>query len=251
MRTYVLACALEREEYGMKVWMWALIFVLGGAGVSRADLISTYKTISVDGILADWDAGDIMYGDADISDGDPLNSTYENIYVANNDLTLFIGLQTKGSGGGDIGNAYTRNIYIDMDMDSDTGFDSGWMTGGYDRLIQYGGGGSTYSVYSFSGGTQAEWSWNFTDTITYSYSDSAIELAIPLAHLGMSGGDSARMEFHVTGAGVNTETWANQSEAAVGTYTAALVPEPGVSLLFLSGMITAACLRRKLRGTAC
>jgi len=235
----------------MKVWMWAVILLLGMTGVSTADLMGSFKTISVDGNLADWTAGDIMYGDADIADGDPLNSTYENIYLANNDLTLFVGLQLKGSGGGDIANPYTRNIYIDMDMDSNTGFDAGWMTGGYDRLIQYGGGGSTYSVYSFSGGSQDAWSWNFIDTITYSYSDSAIELAIPLAYLGLSGGDSARIEFHVTGDGVNTETWANQSEAAVGTFTLAVVPEPGAGLLFLSGMMTAAWLRRrKLRHTA-
>lgn len=227
----------------MKIWAWTMAVVLGAVTITSADLVGTFKTISVDGNLADWGAGDLMYGDADIVDGDPLNSTYENLYLANNGLSLFVGLQTKGSGGGDINNTYTRNIYIDSDMDGNTGFDSNWMTGGYDRLVQYGGGGSTYSVFSFSGANQGDWGWTFINTITYSYTDSAIELSIPLAELGLAGGDSARVEFHVTGTGVTTETWANQTESLVGTYTVAVIPEPSVALLFVSGLITVAGFR--------
>ncbi|HMP75152.1 MAG TPA: PEP-CTERM sorting domain-containing protein [Kiritimatiellia bacterium] len=231
----------------MNTWRWVLMMALGFAGVARADLEGTYKTITLDGSLADWDSGDVLYDDAEIADGDPENSSYANVYVANNDVNLFIGLETKGSGGGDIFNTYTRNIYIDADMDGDTGFDSGWMTGGYDYLVQYGAGGGVYSVFAFTGGDQTAWSWNFVDTIAYSYGDSAIELAIPLAQVGLSGGDSARIEFHVTGAGVNTETWAHQSEASVETYTVAVVPEPGTALLIGGGLAALGMMRRRAR----
>lgn len=228
----------------MKTWAW-ICAVAFGATVAQADLVGTYKTITVDGSLADWTGSDLLYDDSEIVDGDPLNSSYENIYVANNDLNLFIGLDTKGSGGGDIGNSYTRNLYIDADMDSGTGFDAGWMTGGYDYLVQYGAGGGVYSVFSFSGGDQSAWSWNFVNTITYSFSDDLIEISIPLADIGLSGGDSARMEFHVTGSGVNTETWASQAESSVETYTLGVVPEPGTALLMIGGLLAVLGVRRK------
>ena len=228
----------------MKTWIVLLALVAGSA---RADLIGTYKTITMDGSLGDWTSGDTLYSDDEIGDGDPLNASYENIYAANDGTTLYLGLDTKGTGGGDIFNTYTRNLYVDADMDSNTGFDSGWMTGGYDYLVQYGSGGGVYSVFSFSGGDQSSWSWNFVNTITYSYASDTIELAVPLAELGLAGGDSARLEFHVTGAGVNTETWAQQTEASVETYTVAVVPEPSVALMLGGGLLALAVASRKCR----
>lgn len=224
---------------------WALVV----AGAVRADLVGTYQTVVLDGSLAEWGLGDVLYSDDEIGDGDPLNSSYESIYVANNSTLLYLGLDTKGAGGGDIGNSYTRNLFIDSDLDGNTGFDAGWMTGGYDRLVQYGAGGGVYSVYSFSGGDQSTWSWNFINTISYSYSDDVIELAISLADLGLSVGDSARMEFNVTGAGVNVETWAQQTESSVETYTLAVVPEPGTALLLVGGMALVGLVRRRGRST--
>ncbi|MCO5045891.1 MAG: PEP-CTERM sorting domain-containing protein [Verrucomicrobia bacterium] len=229
----------------MKAWKWVLAVWVGGALMAQADLVGTYKTIVVDGSFSGWTGADLMYGDSDISDGDPDNSSYQNIYLANDASFLYIALQTKGTGGGSVTNSYTRNIYIDSDMDSGTGFNSGWMTGGYDNLVQYGAGGGSYSVFSHTGGDQSAWSWNFDGLISYSYDDSFIELAVSLAALGLSPGDSARIEFHVTGSGVNTETWANQSESSVGTYQLGVVPEPGTALLFSGGILLAASLRRR------
>lgn len=229
----------------MKTWAW-VIAVAFGAMVARADLVGSYKTIAMDGTLSGFDAGDLMYGDPDIIDGDPANSSYQNIYMANDSTYLYIGLQTGGSGGGDINNSYTRNIYLDTDTDSGTGFNSGWMTGGYDGLVQYGANGGVYSVYNHTGATQADWSWGYLGLIDYSYTDSAIELRVSLSALGLAEGDSVRVEFHVTGAGVNVETWANAAEASVGTYQLALVPEPGTAMLLVGGLLALAGVRRKL-----
>ena len=118
-------------------------------------------------------------------------------------------------------------------MTSTTGFNGGWMTAGYDHLVQYGASGTTYSTYSFTGAAQSDWGWNWLGLIGYSYSGLVTEWAIPISALGLTT-NQMRMEFNVTGAGVTTETWAYQWESGVGTYTIAVVPEPGsVGLLAL------------------
>lgn len=228
----------------MKVWSSILVAGLAAAAVARADLIGTFKTITLDGSLGDWSGSDVLYNDAEIGDGDPLNSSYENVYLANNGTDLFIGLDTKGTGGGDILNSYTRNIFVDADANGASGFNGGWMTGGYDYLIQYGSGGTVYSVYSFNGPNQSTWSWSFISTIAYSYNDDAIELSVPLSALGLSGGDTARVLLNVTGAGVTTETWASEFESGAENYTVALVPEPTTAMLLLGGLAALAKLRR-------
>ncbi len=229
----------------MKTGKWLLAILIGFAGAVHADLIGTYKTITLDGTLSGWTASDIMYSDADITDGAPDNSTYANIYVANDSTYLYLALETKGSGGADINNSYTRNLYIDADMDSGTGFNGGWMTGGYDNLVEYGQSGGSYSVFSHGSVDQSAWSWSWQSLITYSYDDNVIELAVPLAALGLSPGDSARLEFHVTGVGVTAETWANQSESSVATYQLGVVPEPGTATLLGGALALLALYRRR------
>ncbi len=228
----------------MKSWAWVLAAMLG-AGAARADLIGTYKAITLDGSLSDWTAADLMYDDSAITDGDPANSSYANIYVANDATYLYLALETKGSGGADINNSYMREVYIDADMDGGTGFDAGWMTGGYDNLVQYGAGGGSYSVFAHAGGDQTAWSWNWQSLISYSYNGSFIELAVPLSALGLSPGDSARLEFHVTGTGVASETWASDPESSVGTYTLGVVPEPASLGLIGIGALVVVFARRR------
>ena len=187
-------------------------------GFSPAD--AGAKTITVDGDLSDWAPSDRLYEDAEIGDGAPANSTYANLYVANNATFLFVGMETKGTGGGSIANSWTRNIYIDTDLNPGTGFNGGWMSGGYDRLVQYGASGALFSVFEFTGGTnQAAWAWAFQTTFSYASGDSAIELAIPRSALGMAPAGSARLEFNVTGGAVTVETWAHASESLAKTYT--------------------------------
>jgi hypothetical protein len=99
------------------------------------------------------------------------------------------------------------------------------MSAGYDHLVQYGGAGSTYSVFAFAGAAQSDWTWNWMGLIDYSYSDYVIEWAIPISSLGLTT-NKMRVELYVTGGDVTTETWAYQWESGVGTYTLAAPPPP-------------------------
>ena len=200
-----------------------------------------YPVIVVDGILDEWNnPGDVLYNDSEIGDGSPTNSSYENVYVANNATTLYFGLDTKGSGGGNITNTWTRNIFLDTDVDGGTGFNSGWMTHGYDRLIQYGAGGGVYSVYEFTSATQGDWGWSFLGEITYAFGDDVVEMSIPLHLLGVAGGDPLVIELNVAGAGITDETWAGEFETGAKTYVVLdngeLVP---IGIISLAGPVSA------------
>jgi len=217
----------------------AILFI--AISVNADNITGAYKTITLDGSATDWTSADVMYPDAQITDGAPLTSTYSQVSVCNNNLNLFVGLATKGTGGGSIMNGCTRELYIDNDMDSTTGFNAGWMSAGYDRLVQYGAGGGSYSIYEHTGTNQSAWSWNFLATINYSYSDNFIEWAIPLNQINFSN-HQAKLEFHVTGGSVSTETWAYEWESSVGTYTES-IPEPGIIAIILFSLF--AVIRRK------
>ena len=176
--------------------------------------VGRFTSITLDGSLGDWQAGDEFYSDADIIDGEPLNSTYSAVYVANDSQYLYVGLQLKAPSS--ILSNWMHSLYIDTDLNPATGFNAGWMSGGYDRLVQYGGGGGTYSIYTFTGSGQAEWSWAFTDTIGYAYNGDVIEWAIPRSALG--GGTEVRLTFLTEGGSVTVATWAYHTEAQSRTY---------------------------------
>ncbi len=179
-----------------------------------------FVSITMDGVLTDWEPGDVFYTDPEITDGAPLNSTYSSISVANDNEKLYIGMQLKGVSS--INSNWLHELYIDTDNNPATGFNAGWMSGGYDRLVQYGSGGGVYSVYEFTGAGQGDWSWNFLGTIDYSFNGSAIEWGIPRSAL--NAGSLIRLEFHVSGGDVTTETWAHQSEGSAKLY--AMAPPP-------------------------
>ena len=194
--------------------------------------------MTLDGSLSDWQPSDTMYSASEIAAGAPLNSTFTNVSVANDANYVYVAFQHPAPTA--ITDPWTTSVYLDTDMTSTTGFNSGWMSAGYDRLVQYGASGTTYSAYSFTGATQPAWGWNWLGLIGYSYSGLVTEWAIPVSALGLTG-NQMRMEFNVTGAGTTGETWAYQWESGVGTYTMAVVPEPssfglltlGVGALFM------------------
>lgn len=212
----------------------ALVFT---AWTARAvNITGVYKTITLDGATGDWTSADIMYPDDEITDGVPLTSTYHSISVCNDGSSIYVMLNTKGSGGASIMNAWERNLFIDNDNNAATGYNGGWMSRGYDRFVQYGLGGSTYSIYSFAGASQSEWSWNWLGTFSYSYSDNIIEWALPRSQVEQTGTSKLYMEFNVTGTGVDTPTWAHYWEGGVSTYT--IIPEPGMGMaLVLAGAV--------------
>jgi len=188
---------------------------------SAGNLTGRYATITLDGSLLDWQSGDVMYSASEIGTGAPLNSTFTNVFVANDSNYVYVALQLPAPSA--ITSNWTYNLYIDADMVSTTGFNGGWMSAGYDHLVQYGAAGTTYSVYSFTGAAQSDWSWNWMGLINYSNSDLVIEWAIPIGSLGLTT-NRMRMEFNVTGGDVTTETWAYQWESGVGIYTMATPP---------------------------
>jgi len=176
--------------------------------------IGRFENVTMDGVLVEWEPGDVFYSDAEIIDGLPLNSTYSSISIVNDDVYLYAGMKLKASS--TINSNWLHELYIDTDMNPATGFNAGWMSGGYDRLVQYGSGGTVYSVYSFTGGTQAEWSWNYLSTISYAFNNDEIEWAIPRSLLGS--GDIMRLEFHVVSGDVTVETWAHVTESNAKAY---------------------------------
>ena len=202
-----------------------------GINASAADLTGRYATITLDGSLSDWQPSDTLYNSSEIAAGAPLNTTFTSVLVANDANYVYVGLQTPAPTA--ITDSWTYNLYIDADMNSGTGFNSGWMSHGYDNLVQYGASGTSYSVFSFASGDQSVWNWNWDSLINYAYSDSLIEWAIPLSALGNP--SQMHMEFNVTGAGVTTETWANQFESGVSTYTLAVAPVPEPTTFALGG----------------
>ncbi|MEN8254455.1 MAG: PEP-CTERM sorting domain-containing protein [Verrucomicrobiota bacterium] len=194
-----------------------------------ADLAGTYKTIAMDGSSADWsNPGDVLYDATEIGAGAPASSSYDAISLANDGVNLYMGLDTSGAGGASVWNTWTRNIYLDTDSVGGTGFNAGWMAHGYDYLVQYGASGSSYSLFSFGGASQSDWTWNWLGLVTYAYADETsefLELSVGLSSLGLTGGEDIVAEFNVTGTGVTTETWAYQWESGAETYTVA-IPEP-------------------------
>jgi len=208
--------------------------VLALPGVSFAgNLEGRYATITLDGSLSDWQPSDVMYSVSEISAGTPLNSTFTSVSVANDSSFVYVAFQHPAAT--TISDPWTTSVYLDTDMTSTTGFNGGWMSAGYDHLVQYGASGTTYSVYNFTGAAQPDWGWNWLGLINYSYSGLVTEWAIPISALGMTG-NQMRMEFNATGPGVTTETWAYQWESGVGAYTLAAIPEPSFASLLVLGI---------------
>jgi PEP-CTERM motif len=237
-----LSGAFGRAKTFLKLSLILTALVLPGVAPA-GNLTGRYATITLDGSLSDWQPGDVMYSASEIGAGAPLASTFSSVSVANDSSYLYVAFQHPAPT--TINDPWTYNLYLDTDMTLTTGFNGGWMTAGYDRLVQYGASGGSYSTFSFTGATQPTWGWNWLGLISYSYSDLVTEWAIPISTLGMTG-DQMRMEFNTTGTGVTTETWAYQWESGAGAYTIATVPEPGsLSLLALGALFLGVRARQR------
>jgi hypothetical protein len=156
----------------LRVLPLAVVLALPGAAWA-GNLTGRYATITLDGSLSDWQAGDTMYAASEIGAGAPVNTTFTNVLVANDSNYVYIALQLPAEAA--ITNTWTYSVFIDTDMKPATGFNGSWMSAGYDSLVQYGAAGTTYSVYNFTGAAQGDWTWNWIALIEYSYSDLVVE----------------------------------------------------------------------------
>ena len=110
-------------------------------GVAPAgNLTGRYATMTLDGSLSDWQPGDVMYSASEIAAGAPLASTFTSVSVANDANYVYVALQHPAPT--TITDPWTTSVYLDTDMTSTTGFNGGWMTAGYDHLVQYGAAGT-------------------------------------------------------------------------------------------------------------
>lgn len=191
-------------------------------------------TITLDGSLSDWGSVPALYSSSEITKSSNADAAYSSVWVTNDATNLYVAWSTDGANGGSILNSWAHNLYMDTDVNAATGFNSGWMSHGYDVLVQYGLGGGSYSVFGFSGPNQATWGWTFANTMGYSFSGPVAESSIPLAAIGNPA--AITMEFNVTGGSLADETWAYAFESGAKTYVVA-VPEPatvGLSTLLVS-----------------
>ena len=216
---------------------WVILLGLGlGGWADRAAAVTfngRYAVPTLDGSLAEWSAGDRIYVDSEIGDGTPVNSSYSDVYMVNDATYLYVGLKLKAAS--TIFSNWTHSLYLDTDLNPATGYNAGWMSGGYDVLIQYGAGGGSYSIYSFTGGgSQWDWSWNFENTILYAFNDDVIEWAIPRAQLG--GSTEARIQFLTSGGDADANpTWANAFESGAKNYAFAATPVYTVTVVSARG----------------
>lgn len=211
---------------------------------SAAVVVGNLKTITLDGDLSDWDSSDIMYPDSIIGEGLPARTSYRDIYVAHDDDYLYVALHFKDTGGGAVTNNWYNRLYLDVDMDGNTGFDGGWMVGGYDQTVWY--GDYTWSRYGFTGADQSSYTWSWSNLITYGYSETVAEYRVSRSGLGLiHAGDQVLLEFQTSGGDVTVETWAHQAEINVYTYQFGSVPEPATFALVGLGVLALRWSRRR------
>lgn len=235
----------------MRTAVWTMVLLLGVAGVANADLIGSYKTFDLaePGWWNGWDTTDIIYEGADFDAPTPADAGWLEMFMANDSDYLYIGWDVPEDGAS-IENDWVRRVYFDTDQDGGTGWNSGWMTHGYDFMIQYGQDfGTTHSVFEFTGATQDDWSWGFIDTMTYTFDDTEgrVGLRIALADLGLDpeDKDQIQVQVHVTGGDVTAEGWATNPESGNSWYQ--VIPEPGTMGLLAIGFLGVMGLRRRMK----
>lgn len=223
-------------SHAVRLFLSATLCLIATQGWTET-IQGRFAAITLDGAMNEWSPGDVFYDTPEIGQGSPLNSTYSSISIANDAAYLYIGLQLQAPSS--ILSNWTHAVYIDGDLNPATGFNSGWMSGGYDYLVQYGGGGGVYSIYEFTGGgNQGAWSWNFLGTIQYGFDEKIIEWAIPRNVL--NGSSEARILFQTSGGDVTVETWASASESGAKNYKFATAPKGTLKVISAHGTPTPA-----------
>src|SRR5512142_1085662 len=112
----LLSCLSRAFGLGKTFLKLTLILAaLGLPGVAPAkNLEGRYATITLDGSLSDWQAGDVMYSASEIAVGAPPSSTFTNVFVANDSTNVYVALQLSGPAS--ITNNWTTSAFIDADL---------------------------------------------------------------------------------------------------------------------------------------
>jgi len=171
-----------------------------------------YANISINGNFSDWADIPVFYTDPT---GDVAEADYDcEIYkTANNRSSLFLYYEMRGT---ITAFGWPYQTFVDSDNDPLTGFNGGWMTHGYDYLIQ----GSWY--FPFNGGTnQSLWSWDTSATVygSHAFTGNKVELNVPRSAFGE--------EIVLLGMmGTNVSDFIPDSEADAKVYAMAPSPPP-------------------------
>lgn len=216
------------------------VLLLAGTA-ARGDMISNPVGdggIVVDGSRAEW-AGLTSYP-SDSVDTPPGDVDFDTFTFAHDSLTLYIRYTTHDGPG--FGSAWRYNIFVDADQDRNTGFvgGGGQLPIGADLLIQ---GASTFS---FTGGDQTTFSWNFIGGGSYNEVANDLELGIAVSLLPGLG-----PQFDWVGFGDNsTPDYVPDGGASgpSGDYHTYVIPEPATALLLLGGFGLVTALRGRARG---
>ena len=144
---------------------------------SNVTPLSGGGTFVVDGDTTDWNSISPLATGLDSA---------KTLKVASNNSTLYIlaqGIFTNPN--------FYPHILIDADRDTTTGYRNGlWAVNGSEKMVE------NQYLYSHSG-TGNDWAWQIPGiTLTqYVKTDNVIEMAIPLADLGVTPGDTIRIGY--------------------------------------------------------
>ena len=170
-----------------------------------------YKEINIDGNFSDWNDVPVFYTDPT---GDVAETDYDcvNYKVANDGASLFLYYELEGNV---TAFGWPYQTFVDSDNNPATGFNGGWMTHGYDYLIQ----GSWY--FPFNGASQADWAWDTSATVygSHAVSGNKVELNVPR---GVFGDEIVLLGMF----GTNVTDYIPDSEANAKIYTNAPSPPP-------------------------
>jgi hypothetical protein len=181
-------------------------------------IAGTYRNIAIDGDLSDWTTVPDFYTLAD--------SSITTLKIANNTTSLFFMVELT--------NAWSADswVMIDSDTNAATGFNSGWMTHGYDWMFD------AWNIYSYSG-SGPDWTWTFQNGSVFAQSGYTREVLIPMSQLGHDISSAFYPIAHNNPGDHYMPAW----EGAAVLYEYAPIPEP--AWLGVSACALLAFLRRR------